>query len=499
MKISIQDKLHNMAAAAFCANGSMTIESLAELSERLLIEKSPEIFADIEGAKKFFKENRDNNGNYTYIESDEDGRTPARDFAQVCSNVMSIIKMDLDKFIAYPEVPVEVKQDVIPAYEEITESPVVAHVNVEGDTSNDFAKIDLGTGLPFDPDVINSEIANQFDESNPARFFLTPFQFNWNVGANESQQIPVQQIPVIPVQQPVQQVIQRPIIHKVDEPPKPPKKETPEDAVDVDLNKINIDNLKVPPVVKQVPEFINPITQPPAAEPEIVQNMFDNIEIVNKFTKIPLLQIQAIANKYSCSVEMTEYPHINLISVLTYDHHTGQVVPSKSFVIDSGMIIDKRIKLIATNPVCNPTLMLENAPIYELFITDVKNHGRKVLDDKMINDIFMAGFLNVTKKEMYTENYKKLNTKLALITVPTKGLNKEERNALQDYIIKMDNDGYLDSAIAKAPNSRFVFVEKQLDKNKLSNFTLINQGVPLYYGTPVPNNIPAISIDHLLQ
>ena len=157
------------------------------------------------------------------------------------------------------------------------------------------------------------------------------------------------------------------------------------------------------------------------------------------------------------------------------------------------MIIDPRAKLIATNPKINPNVPLEFAQMFELFVIDTKNHNRKLLDEKLINDIFIGGLLNISKKEMYSAEYKKLNTKVALITMPTKGITKEMRNALQEYLMKMDEHGDFDKAIAMSPNGcRFVFNTDRLDRDHLSDFSMINEGVPLFYGTPAPAVNPTI-------
>lgn len=364
---------------------------------------------------------------------------------------------------------IENEQDVVPAYEE-------SGVEVAGAPSNNMAVINMGTGIIFDTDQVNNSL-NQggipYDPSNPARHMIQ------------------QQIPPQPTQIPPNPMLFQQPVHKVDEPPKQPKPKPAEDNIGVNIPDMNIDSMKVPPVVKQAPEIIQSI---PQAEPidNTVSNLFDNSVIIDKFPKVPLKRIQEIANQNSCTVKYDENPHIGLISVMTFDHIQNRYVPEKSFVIDTGMIIDKRIKFFAHNPTFNRELMLEFAPVYELLTSE--SNGRKTLDEKMINDVFVAGHANISKKEMYTESYKKLNTKVALISLPTKGLNKEERVSLQNYVIKMDQDGYFDSAIKMSPGSRFVFLTKQLDRNNLSDFTLVNEGVPAFYGT-IPFNVTPIIIE----
>ena len=497
----INDTVWMMTSGYYSFNANATVGTIAKKAAKMVIDNYPDFFGNnLEKAQKYIE---DKDMTVSFIDKDENGNYPKREAKDVIDAAVSVVKEDLARFFIDPEAPIEEKN------EEVSEQNVEVDNNAT-DSDNNMAKIDFGFGTPFNPEEINKEMAEQFDPSNPARVFLqqtsefqqpmpqvmpeqppmgyyghSPYQPMY------SQQPVIQQNPnynpqqVAPNYTPSQSVI-----HKVDEAPKPKKAPPAEDKVEHNLEKIQIDNLKKPPVVKQQPEIIQ-LLEPVAPVDNTVTNMYDNTEIANKYTKIPLLEIQAIANLNSCSVKFEEYPHEGIISVSTFDHMVGQPVAPKSFCIDTGMIIDKRAKLIGTNPVFNAELMLEQAPIYELF-SNSPNSNKKVLDTKMINDIFVAGLLNVTKKEMYSENYKALNMKLALITLPTKGLNKEERNSLQDYIVKMDQDGYLDKAIQMAPGSRFVFVAKQLAKNALADFILVNQGVPRFYGTEPLKVMPII-------
>ena len=137
--------------------------------------------------------------------------------------------------------------------------------------------------------------------------------------------------------------------------------------------------------------------------------------------------------------------------------------------------------------------MIEFGKFYELFVIDPKSH-KKVLDTQLLNDMFSAGYMNLKKRPMYTDEYLALNRKLALISIPTKGLNKEQRNAVQSFLIdSLDKTGYLDLAISKTPNGcRFVFLDKELNKKNLANFTLINEGVPKFYGTQAQPVVPTV-------
>ena len=420
-------------------------------------------------------------------------------------------------------------QDEVPAYDDVTEVDEMPN-NANTNMGSGNAKIDLGTGMIFDPDSINEEVAAEFDPSNPARAFIQQTgPFAQDGGAMMPGQVtgyipnpigaPIPQQMMIPATSVPQQVLfpqqmvpQQPVItqppvkpiHKVDEPPKQPVKVAEPDKVEVDLNKVDIDDLKKDPSVQKKPEFIQPMQAPApgsVASNQTRENLYDNSAMIAKFNKIPLKEIEEIAAKNGVDIIFEESPHVGLISVIAVNPDKSTINP-KCFTIDTGFIIDKRVKLIDACPRINQNTILENGEFYEVFNTvGNKSHAKKVLDEKLFNDIFYGGLMNISKRPMYSKSYKDLNLKLALITLPTRGLNAEERSSLQEYVIKMDNDGYLDKALSYAPGSRFVFAGNKLDKDHLSSFTLINEGVPAFYGalyTPV-NPVKIISKDGQIE
>lgn len=465
VNVTLENAMANTIAALRCSNANMSNDKIVELATAMVKERYPEMFE---------------------------------------------------------EAASEPKQDEVPAYEETA---------VDGDpTSNnsDFSRINLGSGAVIDTDQINKGIAESYDHSNPARGYLqqqippmvTPTSPAISMNADpQPQQVPVQQVPVMgvpmmgqmpPVGQPVpmqpQQTPQNPQgqqfpvnpifekpLHKVDEKPKPKPPVAEEDKVDVELEDVNFKGFQKPPVIKRVPDPVNHKLENPAPVSRTVDNLFDNSAIIQQYPKVPLKQIEQIANNNGCSVAFEEYPYSGLITVMAVNEKGKGVLP-KSFTIDTGMIIDKRMKLFAACPRFNQEQILEFAPVYELMMIDSKNHGRKVLDEKLLNDIFYAGLGNISKREMFSESYKALNRKVALISMPTKRLNKEQRNALQGFLVKMDNEGYFDKALSIAPGSRFVFLnmDQPLDPNHLGTFTLINEGVPMFYGTMANKVNPVI-------
>ena len=291
-------------------------------------------------------------------------------------------------------------------------------------------------------------------------------------------------------------LVQQAPIHKVDNPPQVPvAPPVNTDPVDVNLGLISMSGMVQPQVQTQKPEFINPNLPKPAPEQNQstgeVKNSVDNSVMIKKFPKLSLDHIEHLANINGCSVFFEEYPADGIVSVTTLDSE-DKVIPWKSFCIDSGRIIDPRVKLIGGNPKFDVNSIIERLPFYEL---NSGRNGAKVLDTRMLEDIFKAGLENISKKKMYQKGWQDLNLKIALITLPTSFLNREERKSLQDYIMKMDKDGYFDKAISMSPGCRFVFFTKRLDKEHIGRFTLINEGVPMYYGGPVPENLVPIIIE----
>lgn len=400
------------------------------------------------------------------------------------------------------------------------------------DGSTNMAKIDFGLGVAFDPDAINrafeEEAQVHAQTVNPQVFQPQPFVAppasmmfqpqmpqapqavqppmmpniaGWpsmTGGMPQQQPAMMPQQPVMPVQPQMMQVQppMAPPIHRVDEPPKPVvKPQAPQvDGVEVDLGKVNIDGLMAPPEVVQTPGFIQKLQQIPAqaapvAKEPIKENIADNREIIAKFPKIPLAEIEAIANQNGCNVAFQESPAPGIISVITFEAINGKhmTINPKCFCIDTGMIIDKRLKLIDVCPLINTNpnsvIPLECGEFYELRTVNIKDHNRKVLDRQLINDIFYAGTASITKKPMYSTAFKDLNKMVSLISIPTRNINAEQRNSIQNFLLnKLMGEGYLEKAISMAPGSRFEFVTSKIDKDHLGSFTLTNEGVPAFYG-----------------
>ena len=383
-------------------------------------------------------------------------------------------------------------------------------------------------GAKIDPNEINQDIAQQVDPSNPARILLQQNQQppipNMVPGPQpvfqqQSQMIPPdigvfnpgatkQQMNVCACGDPncpgshqgdiiIPMADRIRVLHRIDEKPKAKPPVAKPDNVDVELKDVDMTKGIVAPKEKKFkPNFIESLPEGEPINPSLEKNAVDNTPLIQKVEKVPLDLVQKIANDNGHSVAFYECPNENIISVVTYGIN-GQAVYPKSFAIDLGKIIDARVKLITNCPILPNNdftkVTLEYGKFYELFVIDPKTH-KKVLDTQLLNDMFSAGFMNLKKRPMYTDEYLALNRKLALISIPTKGLNKEQRNAVQTFLIdSLDKTGYLDAAIEKTPGGcRFVFLDKELDKKNLANFTLINEGVPKFFGTPAQPVVPTV-------
>lgn len=283
-------------------------------------------------------------------------------------------------------------------------------------------------------------------------------------------------------------------VHKVDVPPvKKPEVAQPDPTVEADCSKIHVP--VAPPKVVKAPEFIQKtLAKPKPQEQAIINNKFDNSALIKKYPKAKLDDIEHIANANGCIIGFVEWPDSGIISCYVSDTNDAtKYIPWKCFSIDTGMMIDPRVKLIALNgdPCINPSCgYLERAPMYELF-NGVK--GGKALDTRLLETVFQTGVQVITKKRMYVPEFQELNLKVALITLPTDSINRDQRREVQSYLMQMDKDGYFDRARQYSPNARFVFATRKLNPSDLTEFTLINEGVPIFYGGPVPTGtVPLI-------
>ena len=272
--------------------------------------------------------------------------------------------------------------------------------------------------------------------------------------------------------------------HKVDK-PKQPQKPKPEkakpDKVEVDLPNIK---MEVEPVhEKKIPEAIsNPI---PQAEPvkEVKVAKFDNSAMIAKYDY--LKDVENIATECNIGILFMERADM-MISCIIY---TGNIpARDKGFVIDPGNIIDRRKKII-------PGIFnfYNGQQAYPLFITNSKDKevGKKsqnVINSDLIKGLIIGGNEFPNERDgLYREDYRKLNNFIALITIPTKDINNNERKAIQNRLVDLYKNNFFN--MVYATNSRFR-IESYDKKN--GEFIITNIGVPPFYGAPVDTSVTSL-------
>lgn len=277
--------------------------------------------------------------------------------------------------------------------------------------------------------------------------------------------------------------------HKVDypTPPKPKVEKSDEDKsiapnckplpIDVEVNE-----RKLPDTIQYPVPNAEPITQ------EEQTPVFDNSALKEHY--LYLEEIEKEALKHNIQVQMIPMlgPDGNpngLINVLSYIPGS-QINPSpyKSFTIDTGCIIDKRVKMF-------PTVIpsgYENFQAYPVFVSNKdrkenKNEKTKnVFNNKLFSDFFVGGIENLGERDgMYSPTYLELNRSVALITTPTKNMKSESRKNVKTRLIEALKAGVFEKAKESAPTSRWRF--KSYD-DKTGTFTLTNEGVPRFFGEP---------------
>ena len=137
----------------------------------------------------------------------------------------------------------------------------------------------------------------------------------------------------------------------------------------------------------------------------------------------------------------------------------GQYINTKGFMIDPGLIIDRRKKVF---PGLKAFYEGENA--YPLFInsnTKDKDGGKKdkksanVFNEELIKTLIVGGNEAITAKGMYTEDFRNLNAIVALITIPTDKNGPADRKYIQNRLIDIYKSGVFNEALAINPNARF--------------------------------------------
>lgn len=267
---------------------------------------------------------------------------------------------------------------------------------------------------------------------------------------------------------------------------KPKKAEA--DKVDIDLDAVTPPETEAKPIPVET-DIIDPkpsisyTVEPP-------KPIFDNSEIYRIYDKKEdlLRSIEKIAISQGAQIQYVEITgdvdkhHSGLLCVQTYVD--GNFNHFKSFIIDLGVVIDRREKLW-------PTMMcVEDAnAAYELKVNGPEKNGKKVLNEKLLIDIFRGGIAALRPKDnMYTSDFLALNRLVALIT--TNNIkSKDDKIELRNRLIKAMNAGVFTAALNNDPATRF----RLKYFNSVNDFALTSEGVPFRYRSNVfPSKVQEI-------
>ena len=261
--------------------------------------------------------------------------------------------------------------------------------------------------------------------------------------------------------------------HKVDIPvqPKPEIKKAEPDNANVDLDKIQFD-VEPPKPPKQTPDVINnEITN---AEPTAQIPKYDNSVVISQYEFLG--EIEKIA--VECNAQIRMVPRIRsnneqtgLITCIVYTTDPNVPTYKKCFTIDTGVIIDRRKKVLAGVAEYG----YEDMKAYEIYIPDKNPKSKKIINKKLFTELFIGGVDAITEKPLYTHDYMELNKKVALITLPTNIMNRETRQAVTGRLMAAYKAGVFDAALKDNPYARFRFKNYKKDTQE---FTLTTQGVP---------------------
>ncbi len=311
------------------------------------------------------------------------------------------------------------------------------------------------------------------------------------------QQVPPMQQPMNPIQQPVmyqgfqpiiQQGAQQPM-HRVDEnKPQQTQKQKPQKQTDKIDSNIDL-HVDVLPEEKDV--------HVTAVDPSVVElgkKIIQNtpIEVTAKYdnsvvkTKYPYLQdVENVALKNGCQVKMMERIGANGNSVGLIDVYTEVndiVAEKKSFTIDTGNIIDKRIKVFPVILECG----YEKYQAYPLKDRSKdKNDKQMVFNEELFKNIFVGGVDSLPDRGMYSPERRELNRIVDLISMPTKDMSSSDRKDVMARLEKAYKSGaFTSSNYYKSGGHafRFRFKEGSFNKNT-KTFTLVSTA-PLYYNGP---------------
>ena len=200
---------------------------------------------------------------------------------------------------------------------------------------------------------------------------------------------------------------------------------------------------KNPDISKSVPEYMAQ-NQMKVGQVDPRQRVFTPVEQQQQFAaafgKYPFVNdIIKIANSngYFCSAEkITDAAgHDVLIYIRVFNSQA--FLPDKSFIIDLGYVIDKRFAIWPCAMPDGNFFYLEDCKVaYALMTRDDK------LNASFVSDVIKYGFHGLNQKietenRLYKERMTITNRVINLITLPDKGISKDQRNIVRGACIRM--------------------------------------------------------------
>lgn len=213
--------------------------------------------------------------------------------------------------------------------------------------------------------------------------------------------------------------------------------------------------------------------------------IYDNSAIINTPGMEYLKTIEAAAKRSNFNVifrrQMFEDSSVptGIIEVLTYNSN-NELMIDRSFSIDTGVIIDRRLKLI---PALYGETPYEVFPIYELKSKAPNGMKGKIVDEQLLNTIFQKGIPGISKRTMYDQDTLTLNSYVDLIGLSVNGIKAEDKNAITGRIKNAIAAGVFNEIAAANPGIAFRMKFKSINVNDLS-FTLTNVGASASFGHP---------------
>ena len=251
--------------------------------------------------------------------------------------------------------------------------------------------------------------------------------------------------------------------HKVDKPdikpPKPPKAEPdkidmtgmPNPGAALEVQKFETIDARTHGVLED--KISKEVTK---VEPKSI--FPSNVEMCRKYPYLVEVEKTALDNGYQ--VAFAESP--NGLILCHIADPSGNYIDNKGFTIDPGLIIDHRKKVFpGTGP------FYEGLNAYPLFINSggskdkkEKKQSSNVFNEELIKGLIVGGNQTVSNaRGMYTEEFRNLNSIIALITIPTKNNSPADRKYIQNRLVDLYKGGVFNEALALNPNTRFRVVD----------------------------------------